>query len=75
MAKPRPLLGNKKTLPETADRLRMSPDRLRDYAKAGLIRCYRIGPRGWIYFDDADVDAFVESMRVTAGTRPESGAA
>jgi excisionase family DNA binding protein len=62
-------------LSETAERLRCSPDTLRDYVQTGRIECHRTGRRGWIRFTDRQIADFLEATRVPAGDRSERGAA
>jgi hypothetical protein len=68
MAKTRHVL-DRIPLAEAAPRTGFTPDRIRAYVRAGILPCYRVGERGWMYFDPADIDAFVESLRRPGGVR------
>lgn len=74
MAKPRPVRG-RIPLTQAAALIDITSDRLRDYANAGLIPCYRVAPRAWMYFELADIAAFIEAMGVSADSSTAAASA
>lgn len=60
---------------EAARRLGVSEQRVRELARLGRLRAYRIGDAGWLRFDIADLDALLEAVgpheRVLAQTTKE----
>lgn len=60
---------------EFARLARKSPDTIRALARAGKIQCHRRGPRGWIFFTEDDVQAFLQQTLVPALPVAEPGAA
>jgi hypothetical protein len=62
-------------LPATADKLGLNPQHLRRAVAAGHISCHRRGRAGWIYFSQADIDAYLQSLRQPAGGDGATGSA
>lgn len=57
------------TVKEIAGRLRVSPSTVYNLVEEGRISCHRIGKgRGCIRFTEEQVEAFLQSCRVEAGT-------
>jgi excisionase family DNA binding protein len=54
---------------EIAERLRMSPDRVRILARAGVIPARRACPRGRLLFVEAEVEAALRRAGRAAGAK------
>lgn len=55
------------TLPETAERLRVSPRTVRDYVRRGRLRVVRMSATAPLRFRSLDVERFVESCLTPGG--------
>ncbi len=53
------------TVPEVADTLKVSESTVRRLIKSGVLAAYRVGDRGQLRIEARDLEAYVESQRVS----------
>ncbi len=56
---------------QAADFLKMTPGRVRQLARAGILKGYRLGPRAWV-FERVELERFAAEERPGPG-RPRKG--